>query len=706
MSERSFRRERERRIAADQRRESRRVHKAAAATVAAGAFVLAAPAISSAATFTVNSTGDSGANNCAPDATPADCELRDAIGDAAALAGADTIVFDSTISGQTITLGPAGPLVVNDNYPLTIYGGPTPDSIHVSGDDSYLVFDVQDTDYGSPSDPRGLTLSGMTIEDGSGDPAGGIFVEQGTNGPFLDTDVLLTNSLVTGSTAAGAQVGQYSYASGGGIANAGHMTIQNSTISENEETATAQSFVKYGGAGIDNLGRMEVTGSTISGNDAQSFGGGIFNGGTAYPTSLDLSNTTLTDNSAYFGGGIAGESFFGGRGDIFGTHVNVENSTISGNHAFRDGGGVEIKYLGASARWNISHTTISGNDTFNYGNGGGISVGYQGGNGPFTVIPSSGTLNIVDSTISGNDATAYGGGALIARNAQKYDGTVQFNNSTVASNSADFYGGGLALGYTSDNYIYGDTPVFSTIVGDNTAGFGSDPDGPNDLGQTFGIEFGSEPRDATPGAGAFDLSFSLVENPGNAPTTQTPAGSNLFGIDPQLGGLADNGGPTLTQLPSINSPVVDKGSAPGNLTTDQRGLARTVDTSVPNAQDGTDIGAVELPTGPPGPPPPPAAGGTKVGTLKKKHKKRRRVIRTKNKVTKVRLTFRSNNPGVTFQCSVDGGSFSACHSPFVTKLSSAPGKGKNHNVAIKQIDAAGNQVGNVRVFKFRVVLKD
>jgi hypothetical protein len=61
---------------------------------------------------------------------------------------------------------------------------------------------------------------------------------------------------------------------------------------------------------------------------------------------------------------------------------------------------------------------------------------------------------------------------------------------------------------------------------------------------------------------------------------------------------------------------------------------------------------------------------------------------------------------VTFQCSVDGGAFSPCRSPFTTRVSSAPGKGKNHNISIKQVDAAGNQVGNVRVFRFRVVLKD
>jgi hypothetical protein len=712
MSERSFRRDRERRIAAEQRRETHRVRRAAAAAAAAGAFALAAPAVSAAATFTVNSTGDTGADNCAPDATPAGCELRDAIGDASALGGADTIVFDSSISGDTVTLNSAtGPLVVDDNDPLTIYGGPTPDSIYISGDYATMVFDVVDT-YTGP-DTRGLTLSGLTIQDGDGldNPAGGILVEPGDGGPYLGTDVLLTNSTVSGNEADGDEIGNYSsylFAAGGGIANAGRMTVENSTISGNDSNASGSPFPKYGGGGIDNLGRMDVTDSTITGNFAQDLGGGIFNGYTNAPTSLSVSNTTISDNRAFSGGGVAGSSFFGPDGSFLGTHGSIVNSTVSGNHSYFDGGGVELKYLGASARWTISHTTISGNEAYgDESNGGGISVGYQTGRGynsPTGYVPLAGTLNVVDSTVSGNYATAYGGGAMIASNAQKYDGTVQVNNSTVASNLAGYYGGGLALGYTGDLYDLGDTPLFSTIVGDNLAGEGSDANDPNDLGQTFGILFGAKPQAAGPGA--FDLSFSLVEQAGNAPFTETPAGSNIFGVDPQLGGLANNGGPTLTQLPSINSPVVDKGSAPGNLTTDQRGLPRTVDTSVANAKDGTDIGSVELPAGPPGPPPPPAAGGTKVGTLKKKHKKRRRVIRTKNKVAKVRITFRSSNTGVTFQCSVDGSAFSPCKSPFVTKLRSASGKGKKHNIAIKQVDAAGNQIGNVRVFKFRVVLKD
>ena len=42
----------------------------------------------------------------------------------------------------------------------------------------------------------------------------------------------------------------------------------------------------------------------------------------------------------------------------------------------------------------------------------------------------------------------------------------------------------------------------------------------------------------------------------------------------------------------------------------------------------------------------------------------------------------------------------------MTKLASGPGKGKNHNIAIQPLDAAGNPVGHTRVFRFRVVLKD
>jgi hypothetical protein len=635
-----------------------------------GAFVLGAPATSSAANFVVNQTDDGaiGTTNCDP-MTPADpCNLRDAVAGAAGLAGADDVTFDASISGDTITLN-SGPIIVDDNDPLNIYGGPTPESIYVDGDDLSMVFDVQNT-YDGPD--TGLTISGVTIQNGADDPAGGIYAEEGT-------DVTLANSTVTGNSAAGVQVDKYAWAGGGGVTNRGSMLIEDSTIYDNYSDAIPQMgspFPYGGGGGINNIGDLTITGSTIYDNGSAVVGGGILQGITKYPISLDVSNTTISSNFAPYGGGIASFDFFGGFGA---SQSEVTDSTISGNFAI-DGGGLSFKYLGGSHHWRVSHSTVSGNDADD--DGGGMN---------FDVVP--GSFELLDSTVSGNSAGDYGGGGYIGSGAQQYADAVQFNNSTIASNYAANDGGGLYLDYTEPGYGGASVPLFSTIVGNNTVGSGL-----NDLAEASDF--------SDPSAGEFDLSFSLVRAPGNASITETPAGSNIFGLDPQLGPLADNGGPTETHLPSINSAVVDKGSAPGNLTTDQRGFPRTVDTSVANADDGTDIGSVELSSGPAPPPPPPVQGQTKVGSLKKKHKKRKRVIRTKHDFAKIRLTFRSSAPGVTFQCSVDGGSFAPCQSPFSTKVRSGPGKGKVHKITIQAVDSAGNPAGNPRTFRFRVIRED
>src|SRR5690606_35676705 len=62
----------------------------------------------------------------------------------------------------------------------------------------------------------------------------------------------------------------------------------------------------------------------------------------------------------------------------------------------------------------------------------------------------------------------------------------------------------------------------------------------------------------------------------------------IFGVDPLLGPLADNGGPTMTHAIDAASPAIDKGTNPFNYTTDQRGagFARVVGAAA-------DLGAVE-----------------------------------------------------------------------------------------------------------------
>jgi hypothetical protein len=74
---------------------------------------------------------------------------------------------------------------------------------------------------------------------------------------------------------------------------------------------------------------------------------------------------------------------------------------------------------------------------------------------------------------------------------------------------------------------------------------------------------------------------------------------NVLGVDPLLGGLGNNGGPTLNFMPSAGSPAIDAGDPGGCvdtagilLDTDQRDFPRHADDDA----DGVarcDIGAVE-----------------------------------------------------------------------------------------------------------------
>jgi hypothetical protein len=120
----------------------------------------------------------------------------------------------------------------------------------------------------------------------------------------------------------------------------------------------------------------------------------------------------------------------------------------------------------------------------------------------------------------------------------------------------------------------------STIVGDNTAA--------------------STDKDLSTTTEGISSVFGLVEVPGGASLTTNGAQPTITGQDPQLGGLANNGGPTATKLPALSSPAIDKGTA-NALTIDQRHLPRTLNLGPANASDGTDIGAVEIPAPPANP---------------------------------------------------------------------------------------------------------
>jgi hypothetical protein len=213
----------------------------------------------SAATITVINTSDSGAGS-----------LRQAISDSSS---GDTVNFDSSLNGQTITLT-SGELLINKNLTIT---GPGANLLAINGNAAGRVFDI--------TSGINVTISGLTITNGNAGVGGGIL-----NGATLT----ITNSTLSGNSASNA---------GGGIFNSGTtLTITNCTLSGN-------SGGDSGGGGIFNYSgtTLTITNSTLSGNSAgvgaAGVGGGILTSG----TTLTITNSTLSGNSTTYnnGGGIA-----------------------------------------------------------------------------------------------------------------------------------------------------------------------------------------------------------------------------------------------------------------------------------------------------------------------------------------------------------------------------------------------------------------
>jgi hypothetical protein len=234
--------------------------------------------------FLVTSTADSGAGS-----------LRDTIAQANALAGADTILFDTAgvfALPQTITLL-TGELRISGD--LTIIGTGA-DRLTVSGNNASRVFLI--TSFST------VTLDGLTITGGNGVGA----VSQG----------------------------------GGGILN------YNSTVKVSNSTISGNSTSLYGGGILNYNSTVKVSNSTISGNSAAFYGGGIYK---APGGALTLSNCTITGNRAGVSSGgifsyaetlnntiVAGN--FQGTGstsaDIFGT-IGTANNNLIGDAATSGG---------------------------------------------------------------------------------------------------------------------------------------------------------------------------------------------------------------------------------------------------------------------------------------------------------------------------------------------------------------------------------
>lgn len=242
-------------------------------------------------------------------------------------------------------------------------------------------------------------------------------------------------------------------------------------------------------------------------------GAGLFNTGTT-----TLFRVVVTHNRAEMdGGGIMNDGEFGDSAVL-----TVIDSTIAQNmagafNALTDGGGGIYNKGGGTLT--LERSTVSDNSAPILG--GGIFNDGTGGS----------TITIINSTISGNHSGSNGGGIFNTNS-----GTVNLQSVTVANNEAGVAGSSVGIGGGVRNNS-GTVNFRNTILGDN-------------------IDHPSSPGTDAPDCSGTLVSqgYNLVENTAGCTFT---INNDKTGIDPQLGPLADNGGPTQTQALLPGSPAID-----------------------------------------------------------------------------------------------------------------------------------------------------
>jgi hypothetical protein len=187
-----------------------------------------------------------------------------------------------------------------------------------------------------------LSLDSLTVR--GGDASGTGFAEGG-GGVFNDRGKVTLTGVTVRSNRAG-------FIAGGVWNNLGTLVLKNTTIHDNAS--------RVGGAVVTS-GTMTMQGGALRGNTADSWAGGLANGG-----DTRLNNVSVDDNDSAVGGGIMTMSINNATGPL-----RLTSTQVRGNIAALVGGGI---FVGAHEPTTLDRSTVTHN-TANGGpaEGGGIN---------------------------------------------------------------------------------------------------------------------------------------------------------------------------------------------------------------------------------------------------------------------------------------------------------------------------------------------
>ena len=279
-------------------------------------------------TLTVMNTNDSGPGS-----------LRAAIDSAGP---GDTIVFSLTYPA-VISLT-SGSLTINTH--LTI-AGPGASSVTIDASDNTVMERAFTVGSGMI-----VSISGVTVTGGRGGGTSAGSFENSGGGIFNAGTLTLSDAVISNNSTRSQGPG------GGGIFNAGGatLTLINCIVSRNTAGgANIQQSALVAGGGIRNASSalLTLTDTTVSNNWAQ-VGGGIWNNGT-----LNVTGSTFSENSA--GVGISttvvleGGAIYAGSGQ---STSSISNSTFFNNGAKTDGAAIAN-----GGTMDLTHSTFAGNST-------------------------------------------------------------------------------------------------------------------------------------------------------------------------------------------------------------------------------------------------------------------------------------------------------------------------------------------------------